>query len=226
LLNNYDTAQLQEERISIAKLIKDALRSELMRTYICQPARVISYDADTQKASIELMIKKQYVYNDENGTSRPVLEDVPVFNLRGDDGNRFIHFPVEKDDLGTAFFCDRSLEVYLGGDGSKAQLPNDTRIHDISDAIFFAGVVPFAKALANVNNNDIIFKNSDLLMKLKKDGKISIANSSNELIAVIDELANWLKTAKVITSIGPMPFTADSLASLAPIILKLESFKV
>jgi len=215
-----------EKSYKLAEVIQEAIQADRMLFYCCMPGRILKYNASEQKATVEIMLKKKYTLNDENGTDRPPIKDVPVHYFSGNDGNKYIHVPVKENDLGMLLFCDRSLDVYLSGDGSKTVLPGDVRNHDISDAFFIPGVQPFAKALQGVNADDVILKNESTVITIK-DGTLSVDNGTNELIAVLEELANWLKNdAQVLTQAGPQPFTVAALGTLTPIINKLTSFKV
>ena len=216
----------REETVTFEKLLKDLIKDASMKLYVSFPAMIQEYDPATQSATVEIMLKKKYTLGDEKGVERPPLLDVPVHHSAGNGGKKFLHIPLVKGDLGMVLFSDRSLDLYLAGDGVTKTLAGNSRSHSLSDGWFIAGVQPFAKALEGVNARDTILQNESTKITMK-DSTIAIDNGTNELIAVLEELANWLKNdAMTLTQSGPQPFIGSSLALLTPIIDKLSSFKV
>lgn len=119
----------------------DALfRAHLAELHTALPAVVIAYDAKTQRAQVKPVFQR--VYLDEDGIEQvieyPVLQDVPVHFPRG--GGAFIHLPLAKDDLVLLVCSQRSLDVYLQGDGKTVHDVADARMHHVSDAIAFVGL--------------------------------------------------------------------------------------
>lgn len=75
-------------------------------------------------------------------------------------------------------------------------------------------------------NGEIESKTEDMTVVFTPGGKISITGSSDELISVIDEWMTTMISAKVLTSIGPQPFTADTITNLTAVQAKFQGFKV
>jgi hypothetical protein len=68
----------------------------------------------------------------------PVIPNAAVWFPGG--GGASMTFPLKKGDLVLVGFCDRSLDTWKETDGQTLTDPNDYRMHDISDAVVFAGM--------------------------------------------------------------------------------------
>lgn len=137
----------------LPELLKIAVGSVFDDTYFCGPGKVEKYDDSTQKASVLPLIKRSYLL--EDGTKEtfdlPKIDNVPVIFPRA--GRFFISMPVEKGDLVLLVFCDRSIDKYKSGDGSKPIDPVDLRTNDITDAVAVPGFYPFLKSLKSALGN-------------------------------------------------------------------------
>ncbi len=78
-------------------------------------------------------------------------------------------------------------------------------------------------AIYNKNNKYIWLKGDDIEIALSK---LKIENDSNELMAVLSEWMEKVISGKVVTAIGPQPWTPDTLAQLDAVKVKMDSFKV
>ena len=92
------------------------------------PGKIVRYDASTQKADVQPLIKERYT--DEAGAMQsrelPVIPAVPV-QFPGAGGYR-ITFPVAADDVGLVVFSEASLDKWLVSGGTVD--PADDRRHD------------------------------------------------------------------------------------------------
>lgn len=161
---------------TLAQLIQDAVRTGILDINVCLPARIETYDAELQKANVMPLLKKKYVDQDEP-TALPVISNVPVQWYSANDGAAFIHLPLIIGDLGMIVFSQRSLDIWLSGEGEIIN-PNDPRMCDISDAIFIAGVRPFKKALQGITASSLMIKNGAALIEQKEDGTINVEDGS------------------------------------------------
>jgi len=214
---------------SFSEFIKMALRNIALDIHVSVPGRITSYDKDTQKASVAPLLKKKF--NDINATlaDLPVLNNVPVLHLQCNLRNTFISLPIKIGDIGMIIFCDRSIDNYLSSIPQEGEIKsifhNDSRIHDLSDAWFLPGILPFNIALEDTSDDDIIIKNEDIKINIKPDGTITINNGTNELIETLSTLVDNLINAQVLTLLGPQPFIADTVAKLIQDKFKIDSFK-
>lgn len=119
------------------------------------PAKVVSYDADTQTAQLEPQIAEisRDIDSGERVTeSLPILPDVPVVFPRG--GGFFLSFPLAAGDyvlvVCSKYSIDRWRSTAQAGD------PGDTRTFGLSGAIAIPGVYPNSGALDNASGTNLV----------------------------------------------------------------------
>lgn len=176
----------------MAEVIQEAIRAELLDLHVALPARVEKYDKNTQKANVKPLLRKRYK-SDGMEIEMPIIPGVPVQHPSANGGKAFIHLPIKKGDLGTAIFCDRSIDRWLAGDG-RIVTPDDPRHHDLSDAIFIPGVLPFSEALLGVSSNNLIIKNDALTIELDPNGKVGIG-ATDDLLAILSDFMQHVHDA-------------------------------
>lgn len=214
---------------TFSQILKEAIRSELLELKVSMPAKIETYDESNQKASVLPLLKIRLKNSENTELTLPIINNVPVRWDCADSGNAFISLPLKKGDIGMIHFCDRSIDKYLSISSSGEITPvfhDNYRHHDINDAWFIPGPLPFARALQEVSADDIIIKNNDLKIEISPNGTISIKNSdSNDLIDLIHETLTFIKDAKVLTMMGPQGFTAADILKIEQNLTKIESFK-
>lgn len=214
---------------TLAATIKNALRDISLDIHVSIPGRITKYDKDTQKASVAPLLKKKF--NDINSTLEdlPILNNVPVLQIQCNLRNTFIYMPIKVGDVGMIMFCDRSIDNYLSSVPQEGEIKsvfhNSGRVHDLSDAWFIPGILPYSISIKGINDDDIVIKNESTQINIKPDGTITINNGTNELIETLSTLVDNLTNARVLTLMGPQPFIADTLTKLIEDKLKIDSFK-
>lgn len=216
--------RLENENPSLSYLLASAIRAKLLDLHTCIPGRVETYDASTQKANIQPLLKKQYIDNEEI-VNLPVVNDVPVQWPSAAGGKAHIHLPLASGDLGILVVCERSIDNYLVGDGSPIY-HDDPRHHNLSDAIFIPGVLPFPKALQDTSDINLTIQNDKFRIEIAPDGTISLSGVSEELLTILYDLLSTLITdARVLTDLGPQPFITDTIIKLTAIKARLTTIK-
>ena len=215
---------------TFAEFIKLAINKNMLELHTCIPGKIKEYDESKQKATVVPLLKKKF--KDTNGTiaNLPILNNVPVFNWSCNNRKTFIHMPLKTGDLGMIIFCDRSIDNYLSSSPQddrevEPSYHDSPRHHDLSDAWFLPGILPFEISLQNISSSDIIIKNDNFTISISPDGKITINNGTNELIETLSTLIQNLINAKTLTLIGAQPFTADTIVNLISDKTKIDSFK-
>lgn len=211
------------ETPTLEKILQDAIRAELLNVHTCLPAKIEKYEASTQKANVQVLLKRKYEAESE-AINLPVINSVPVQWPSANQGKAYIHLPLKVGDLGIVVFSERSIDIWLTGDPGKPDDvvdakgkifdPLDPRIFDLSDAIFIPGVLPFVHSLQNVSADNLVVQNDKFRIEIAPDGTISFAGVSEELVTIIDDLFTTLLSAKVLTLLGPQPFIATTLTEL------------
>lgn len=148
----------------------------------------------------------------------PVLRGVPVAMPQGADWR--ISFPLAVGDTGLCVFCDRNLDAFLSSDGSVPQDPQDSRCHDLNDAVFFPGLVPTPKQTTDTGD-DLVLQNGAATLRLRKDGTVSLKNALQEAVALMvravqaqADALGALVGAQIATTTGPASFSVDTLSAL------------
>ena len=196
--------EVAQEKVtpSPTEVFKRAMRGMAMEMRVSMPAEVTRYDHKKQLVDVQPYFKRRY--KDGKVEDAPVIYNVPVGFLRAN--GAWISVPLEKGDSVWLIFADRSLEKWLSSGESGD--PQDTRIHDMSDAIAYPGVYPFSDPAPINNPKDLIIRNADkegknfVEFRVKKNNHLQILNKSDELLKVLDDLVKTIRAAVVYTSTG------------------------
>ena len=119
----------------LAALLRAAVADAMRQANTCLPGKVVSYDAATQTATIQPLLKTRQP--DGREEALPPLSGVPVVFPRG--GGGAITMPMREGDGVMLTFSQRSLDEWKGKGGE--QTPDDPRMLDMSDAIATPGMV-------------------------------------------------------------------------------------
>tara|TARA_R110000823_G_scaffold261418_10_gene382198 strand:- start:4956 stop:5714 length:759 start_codon:yes stop_codon:yes gene_type:complete len=218
--------------------------SEGVRSYIYSdrsmlnvsiPAVIETYNPSTQKCVCTPLVNHNRTALAEvgNGTSvpYPTIVDVPVIfpasNLS------CITFPLNKGDTVLLVFSQRSLDNWLSTTEATQINPQDTRRHDLSDAVAIPGLFSFPRAPNDPLKHTLIHDTDDLVIthnlntsnenevRLKADGSIRMSAGANTKLTlnldgsvVLDAPTSLTVTAPVTTWIGDInqqgTFTSDT----------------
>ncbi len=170
---------VKNETPEFETVIKEAIQSELMDLRVAMPCRVEKYNKDRQEVDVQPLIKKQYKKDDEI-VNLPIIPSVPVHFMSANGGKAYISLPIKTGDLGFVVVCDRSIDKWLSGTGQEV-LPDDIRIHNMTDAIFIPGLRPFQSPLSNVSGDDIVVVNSESKATLKPNGDIELEGGDSKI---------------------------------------------
>jgi hypothetical protein len=179
--------------VNLSELIRKSLDLGLASLRVSMPARVESYDVDTQTADVKPLLKDRTVT--ENGEiieSLPVVPHVPVAFLSG--GGFFVSLPLKKGDTGTLLVCDRNIDRWMEMGGE--QDPRDLRTHGMSGAVFYPGLHDNQHAIGDCHaDNMVIGKDGGVQIHFKPDGVIHIgAENAAAFLARSDYTKSRLDT--------------------------------
>jgi hypothetical protein len=221
-------ANLSPETASLEEVISKAVRYGALNLRVAMPCRVVRVTGDQ---TVDLQPLYMTRFKGQDAQAMAPLHDVPVVMPQGQDFR--VTYPVAPGDLGLALFCDRNLDAFLASDGTAPQDPQDDRCHDVSDAVFFPGLVPQKLQTTDVQQTgDMVLQNGQLTLRLQKSGRLSVHNGTQEVVDLLDQLLKAqmdlvtdLAQALVLTSLGPAPFTMNSVQTFVDIGTRLAALK-
>lgn len=160
----------QDEAEAVEGLVASALNE--VRT--AMPARVVSYNHETGRASVQPLLTRAYIGHDGEVIQNqdPIVTECPVAFPSG--GGFSIHLPLVAGDLGLLVVAESSLEEFLAGDGAQVSpLADDARRHDLTDGVFFP--VRVGQPVAAANATDLVIGANDgtVAITIEADGTIT-----------------------------------------------------
>jgi len=179
------------ERITPAETLRRVLDARLTDLHTALPGRVRSYDAATQTADIEPMIKRGVPTGGEEDEvvleALPVLPSVPVLFPSG--GQCFVTFPLAVGDPVLIVFSERDTSHYRAT-GAVAD-PGVPTMHGLSGAVAIpCAFGPRSAAMSGVSSADLVVGRVNGLANLTiKSGSAEFGGSSDSVA-----LASRVKT--------------------------------
>lgn len=131
MANNAPPSQNPADLESMEGLFNSILRKFLQQTDDMLPARVVAYDRDSNKATIQPVLAM--VTTNGAQVARAQVGQVPVFRFGG--GGMVLSFNLKPGDLGWLKANDRDISLFMQNLAPGA--PNTARMHSFSDAMFF-----------------------------------------------------------------------------------------
>lgn len=169
-----------------------------------------SYNAATKTANIQIVFSR--VKNDGTVSYYPQLLTCPVVTLQG--GGYSMQFPIAVGDTCLILFSDRNIDAWYASGGQ--QPPPNGRLHDLSDAIALVGLNWSADTtIATPSTTEARLIASDGFTKVGlSGGKITVQNSTQNLLTVLNALLTALESLTVTVSGGTGVVSAATVAAL------------
>ncbi len=138
------------------------------------PGIIVSFDPETQTASVQPAIKRIFI--DKGAVNLPMCVDVPVAFPGG--GDFFLTFPVKPGDECILLFSERAIDNWHVS-GNTAP-PAEYRLHDLSDGIAIVGLNSQPRKIAGFNATDTELRdrNGQTHITMKPDGTIKNVNAA------------------------------------------------
>lgn len=177
--------------LTFQKVISDSIDARLSDVHVAMPGRIESYDAATQTADIQPLIKN--VMKDPDGNeyseSMPVLPSVPIAFPRA--GDWFLSFPLAKGDTVLVVFCERNIDQWM----SKGDLvdPGDIAMHTLNGAVAIPGVYAQPDKLTDAHTSNMVLgKSGGTQIHIKDDGVFIGSETAAESMVLGDTLKGHL----------------------------------
>lgn len=167
---------------SMLGMANTILRKFLQRVDDCLPARVVSYDRDTNKAAVQPMVALLTTAGTQ--VARAQVSEVPVLLLGG--GGHMLSFNLKPGDFGWLKACDRDISMFM--QSWSAGPPNTLRMHTFEDALF----IPDAMRDYTIEGED-----DENVVLQTLDGKYRVAIWDDRVKVTGDNTSMTLKTGAV-----------------------------
>lgn len=215
---------------TLSAAITNAVLYQLMNVHTAMPARIVTYDYTTRKASVQPLVDKKFT--DGTVQAMPQINNIPV--VLPQVGDFSMSFPINAGDYCLIICCERSISTWLNN-GQQAP-PIDPRKFDLSDAVALVGLHPFTEQSAAPNNTDFILKFAGSEIKIEPSGAVSVKTASTVAIGtltveVLDILSQTLAAIAAITVLvppgigAPVPFPIFNAASFTALQALINSIK-
>lgn len=150
---------MDERRPSLQSVVNAAVDAGLHNLYTMAPAKVTKWEADKQRATVQILVKNVTTGEEDNRevASWPAIPGVPVQFVEAggfritcpvSDGNLTIDGSKVPATIGSLIFSFRSLSKFLSGNGSEVD-PEFDHSHALTDAVFFPGLHTFGNPLGS-----------------------------------------------------------------------------
>ena len=175
----------------------NAFRTELFYNLNChQLGEIVSFDAATQTATIQLMVDIQ---TNDAVYRYPLLTNCPVFVLSG--ANGCITMPVAVGDSCLVLFNDRDIDNWYES-GTEA-VPNSTRTHDLSDGLALVGFRNQANKIFGYDPTEVQIRNGTGKIAITADtGKVKVSNDLGSLLNAMNKIILALTALNTVKSGG------------------------
>lgn len=151
------------------------------------PAKIISYDRDSNRATVQPLITRLTT----NGTKleRGTIASVPVIALGG--GDYCITFPLKAGDRGWIEASDRDISLFL--QSNEIARPNTLRMHEFADGRFIPD---------QFGDYELPEGSDNALVIQHKKGRCAFLIKENELELISNENKILLSMNKIVLSAG------------------------
>jgi hypothetical protein len=162
----------------------DTALGELFANMMCEvhtamPGRVVSFNNILNTCSVQPVLQRKYVDDDE-ADNLPIIEDVPI--VFPGSGDFWVTFDVKEDSYVLLVFSERSIADWMTKGGIVD--PRRTRKHHLSDAIAIPGILPNPEVLTSpVEADAISMRNKADTVNVKvKTAEVQINNGTGTAV--------------------------------------------
>lgn len=196
------------------EVMKDLFRFKISHTHTVLPARVIDYDPEQQKVTVEPTIVTKL--RDGREFQIPAITKVPV--VFPSTNNSLISFPLAKGDEVLVVFCERSLDEFLASDTNTPLAPADRRMFELTDAIAIPGLYGFKRNPNSVTKHSLPHDQADTVIKhnlgTSKENEVRLKATGNiEVTAGTTKITVNLDGDIAITTTGQVTTDADVIVT-------------
>lgn len=176
------------------------------------PGRIIEYNADQQKATVQPTIQRVLLSGDR--IDPQPISGVPVVFPSANSG--ILSFPIVPNDKVLLIFSQRSIDRWVFGEGQEPIDPKDRRKHDRADCIAIPGMYTYSSALGS-NTNQTVLRHNAIPNNGQNPGENSVhlhpTGDSEAVVLYGNQYTDQLATIKI-NQDGSIIITSDEGNSL------------
>lgn len=166
----------------MAGMARAILRKNNADMQVCMPATVVSYDRQSNRATVKPLM--QMVTTEGESVGRASVASVPVLQVGG--GGFMLSYPIKPGNLGWIIANDRDVSLYM--QSYKEDKPNTQRLHSFEDGWF----IPDVLTGFTIDSED----ESDNVVIQSLDSKYRIAIWPDDKIKITSEKDVWIHCKK------------------------------
>lgn len=144
------------------ELLRRALDSRAGDIWTCLPAKVTSYDAQTQTADLEVCVRRPLTDDDgeTTGEELPVIPNVLIQFPRGGGDTFAITWPLQAGDFVWIHVC--TLAIGNWRRTGETSDPGDVRTHSLGNCYATPGAAPNANTLGQAQTNALVLEGPEI----------------------------------------------------------------
>lgn len=151
---------------SMGAMLRETMRKYMMSIDGMLPATVISYNRQTNRATVVPSIVM--LTTGGESLARAPYANVPVLALGG--GGATLTWPIKPGDTGWIEACDRDISLWLQSGGGAGAWPNTHRIHSFSDARFIPDTLAKHPAPSTVAADEVCLSHGETYIAVGPNG--------------------------------------------------------
>lgn len=211
---------IQNETPTLAQVLNDAIEAKLLRLNVMLPGRVEKYDPTLCKADIQPLLQSKFA--DGTVVDLPIITNCPVQFMRTKQAG--ISVPLKVGDTGSIIFSQRSIDTWMLKGGITD--PSDTRHHDLSDGVFWPGLMPITEVFSAPDPDNVVIQNGISKISVTPNGKFKLENPLEEFFSLMSEFVDMLTQLKSLDPLsGAIPLTPDTIIQLNLLKARFDTFK-
>lgn len=182
---------------AVKEVVRDMIRSGTRNIHTAIPGKVISYDAGTNRASVQPF--GNFKVEDGSRFPYPVIYNVPVIFPTGMSGAAGVTFPICAGDGCLLVFSEVNLDDFLSGGDS-----DDLRMHSMNDAICIPGLYSSGATVGAVYPGETCLFHGGSMIRLSSSGIVADLGGTSVTIGGGDMIVNGISVVHH-THSGIMP---------------------
>jgi len=144
-----------------ARTLRTALDSVLVDLHTALPCEVVSVDYADQNVDVKIVVDR--ITEEDEPLPFDIITEVPIGYTQTKQYN--ITLPINPGDTGQLIFNERQLDNWIVN--NKITMPDDTRKHSLSDALFIPNFVSRANNIPSISTTELEIRSKDNLTKIR-----------------------------------------------------------